>query len=89
MGTAVKKTISLPPDLARDAEALARAEGRTLSAVIQDACALWASNVVSRNCVTCKATGADRPARKASFPNRTWNVTFDNEGRRRIVDYYD
>lgn len=37
MGTAVKKTISLPPDLARDAEALARAEGKTLSAVIQDA----------------------------------------------------
>lgn len=37
MGTAVRKTISLPPDLARDAEALARAEGKTLSAVIQDA----------------------------------------------------
>ena len=35
--TAVKKTISLPADLARDAEALARAEGKTLSAVIQDA----------------------------------------------------
>ena len=37
MGTAVKKTISLPADLAREAEALARAEGKTLSAVIQDA----------------------------------------------------
>ena len=37
MGTAVKKTISLPEDLARDTEALARAEGKTLSAVIQDA----------------------------------------------------
>src|SRR5581483_435309 len=37
MGAAVKKTISLPSDLARDAEALARAEGKTLSAVIQDA----------------------------------------------------
>jgi len=37
MGTAVKKTISLPADLARDTEALARAEGKTLSAVIQDA----------------------------------------------------
>ena len=37
MTTAVKKTISLPADLARDAEALARAEGKTLSAVIQDA----------------------------------------------------
>lgn len=37
MGTAVKKTISLPADLAREAEALAKAEGKTLSAVIQDA----------------------------------------------------
>ena len=32
-----KKTIWLPADLARDTEALARAEGKTLSAVIQDA----------------------------------------------------
>ena len=37
MATAVKKTISLPADLARDTEALARAEGKTLSAVIQEA----------------------------------------------------
>ena len=37
MATAVKKTISLPPDLAREVEALAKAEGKTLSAVIQDA----------------------------------------------------
>ena len=37
MTAAVKKTISLPADLARAAEALARAEGKTLSAVIQDA----------------------------------------------------
>jgi predicted transcriptional regulator len=37
MTTAVKKTISLPADLARDTEALAKAEGKTLSAVIQDA----------------------------------------------------
>ena len=37
IGVAVKKTISLPAELARDAEALAKAEGKTLSAVIQDA----------------------------------------------------
>lgn len=37
MGNVVKKTISLPTALARDVEALARAEGKTLSAVIQDA----------------------------------------------------
>jgi hypothetical protein len=37
MANAVKKTISLPADLAREAEARAQAEGKTLSAVIQDA----------------------------------------------------
>lgn len=37
MGNVVKKTISLPAPLARDVEALARAEGKSLSAVIQDA----------------------------------------------------
>jgi hypothetical protein len=37
MPTAVKKTISLPPDLARQTEEQARAEGKTLSAVVQDA----------------------------------------------------
>jgi metal-responsive CopG/Arc/MetJ family transcriptional regulator len=37
MGNVVKKTISLPAALAREAEALARAEGKTLSAVVQDA----------------------------------------------------
>lgn len=37
MGNVVKKTISLPAALAREAEALARAEGKSLSAVIQDA----------------------------------------------------
>ena len=35
--TAIKKTISLPRQLAREAEETARAEGKTLSAVIQDA----------------------------------------------------
>ena len=37
MATAVKKTISLPPELAKEAEETAREEGKTLSAVIQDA----------------------------------------------------
>ncbi len=37
MAGAVKKTISLPEDLAREAEDLARSEGKTLSGVIQDA----------------------------------------------------
>lgn len=37
MTTAVKKTISLPPELAKEAENIALEEGKTLSAVIQDA----------------------------------------------------
>jgi len=37
MPAAVKKTTSLPAGLAREAEATAKAEGKTLSAVIQDA----------------------------------------------------
>lgn len=37
MSSAVKKTISLPPELAKEAEEIARSEGKTLSAVIQDA----------------------------------------------------
>ena len=36
MAGAVKRTISLPRDLAAEAEAIAKAEGKTLSAVIQD-----------------------------------------------------
>lgn len=37
MATAVKKTISLPPDLAKEIEEIAREERKPLSAVIQDA----------------------------------------------------
>ena len=37
MGTAVKKTISLPPDLAEDVEEMARSEGKSVSAVVQEA----------------------------------------------------
>ena len=37
MATAIKKTISLPAALAREAEEIARTEGKSVSAVIQDA----------------------------------------------------
>lgn len=37
MGVSVKKTISLPPELAREVEEIAREEKKPLSAVIQDA----------------------------------------------------
>jgi len=37
MAGAVKRTISLPAQLAAEVEEIARAEGKTLSAVVQDA----------------------------------------------------
>ena len=37
MAVAVKKTISLPADLARQVEEMAASEGKTVSAVVQDA----------------------------------------------------
>jgi len=37
MGKAVKKTISLPSEMAQEAEEIARSEGKTLSAVVQEA----------------------------------------------------
>ena len=37
MSKAVKKAISLPADLAAEAEAIARDENKSLSAVVQDA----------------------------------------------------
>jgi len=37
MATAVKKTISLPSDLAKEVEEMAREEGKPVSAVIQEA----------------------------------------------------
>lgn len=37
MGNAVKKTISLPPALSKELDEIAREEGKTVSAVIQEA----------------------------------------------------
>jgi metal-responsive CopG/Arc/MetJ family transcriptional regulator len=37
MSTIVKKTISLPEELANEAEEVARSEGKTFSGVVQDA----------------------------------------------------
>lgn len=37
MGSAVKKTISLPPDLAKQIDEIAETEGKSVSAVVQDA----------------------------------------------------
>lgn len=37
MGSAVKRTIALPPDLAKQIEEIAETEGKSVSAVLQDA----------------------------------------------------
>lgn len=37
MVTAVKKTISLPPDLAHQLDEMAQTEGKSVSAIVQDA----------------------------------------------------
>jgi hypothetical protein len=37
MANAVKKTVSLPADIAREIEDQARAEGKSVSAIVQDA----------------------------------------------------
>jgi hypothetical protein len=49
VATAVKKTISLPPKLAKEAEEKAREEGKTLSAVIQDALRLARKNRLKKD----------------------------------------
>jgi metal-responsive CopG/Arc/MetJ family transcriptional regulator len=48
MGTAVKKTISLPPELAKEVEDISREEGKPLSAVIQDALRLARKERIKR-----------------------------------------
>lgn len=37
MGYAVKRTISLPPDMAAEVDEVAKSEGKSVSAVVQDA----------------------------------------------------
>ncbi|MGH7839205.1 MAG: hypothetical protein ACREQC_15440 [Candidatus Binataceae bacterium] len=49
MRTAVKKTISLPAELAREAEETARDAGKTLSSVIQDALRLSSAERLRRD----------------------------------------
>ncbi len=49
MGTAVKKTISLPPELAKEVEEISREEGKPLSAVIQDALRLARKERAKKN----------------------------------------
>lgn len=49
MKSAVKKTISLPSDLAKEVEEMAREEGKPVSAVIQDALRLAKRERLKKN----------------------------------------
>lgn len=50
MGNAVRKTSSLPPDLALETEEVAAEEGKTPSAVIQDALRLARRERLKQEC---------------------------------------
>ncbi len=73
MGDAVKKTISLAPELAREAEEIARAEGKSLSAVIQDALRATRATRLKASFVPSRTIGAARPRKKGCSPRRTLN----------------
>ena len=60
MTATVRKTISLPPDLARDAEETARAEGKTLSAVVRDALRQTRATACVKSSAPCRTTGVVR-----------------------------
>jgi metal-responsive CopG/Arc/MetJ family transcriptional regulator len=64
MTTAVKKTVSLPPELAREAEEAARNEGKTLSAVIQDALRLRGRCGSKGNSIQYRGFGVGRQKKK-------------------------
>ena len=70
MGTAVKKTISLPPELAREAEEIARAEGKTLSAVIQDALRLARRQRLRRELRGIRGYGSRRAKEKGILSDK-------------------
>ena len=63
MSATVKKTIFLPAELARDAEALTKAQGKSLSAVVRMRCAARVSSAGSRGCAASRAT----PRSQAAF----------------------
>lgn len=44
MGSAVKRTISLPADLAQEIDEISRNEGRSVSSIVQDALRLARAN---------------------------------------------
>ena len=70
MGTAVKKTISLPAKLAREAEEIARAEGKSLSAVIQEALRLSRAERLKREFRGIQGYWSERAREKGILTER-------------------
>jgi len=81
VATAVKKTISLPPELAKEAEEQAREEGKTLSAVIQDALRLARRGRLKKKYIKFRNTGAGRQKRKECSLKKTSKDISGNESR--------
>ena len=72
MSTAVKKTISLPPALSKELDELAREEGKTVSAVIQEALRTAKRERLKQSFLLRKAIGPRKPEKKGSSPNETF-----------------
>ena len=79
MATAVKKTISLPFELARDAENLASEEGKTLSAVVQDALRLVKKTRLKTEFVQMQNYWSKRQRKRGFLMKRTSGDTSRSE----------
>lgn len=64
MATAVRKTISLSPELAREVEEIARSEGKTVSAVVRDALRLARRQRLRRELRTVRGHWSRRASEK-------------------------
>lgn len=70
MGTAVKKTISLPLLLSKELDALAREEGKTVSAVIQEALRLAKRERLRQGFLTMQGYWARKAKEKGILTER-------------------
>ena len=78
MSTAVKKTISLPPDLARQVDEIAQSEGKTVSAVVQDALRLARREYLKREFADIQGYWSARARDKGILTERDLNRYLDD-----------
>jgi hypothetical protein len=70
MGTAFKKTISLPPKLAKEVEDISREEGKPLSTVIQDALRLARNERIKKEFYQVQDYWSRKAKRKEFLPRK-------------------